>query len=110
MVQSGRSRRRWGTIGTLPGVQTDVMVVAASRDKRSLIAVSLSKFKAQYVAVKSQRPFQIGNLQMNVADADPGINCVRSVVWIHWLFLSAVFMLVSFAPPQMVQRKTTWTG
>jgi hypothetical protein len=60
----------------MPRVQSNVMMIAARRDKRSLRAVALSEFKAEYVAVKLQRPSQVGHLQVNVANSDIGVDGV----------------------------------
>jgi hypothetical protein len=50
------------------------MMVATRGDKRCLRTVALRELKAEHAAVKRQRPLQIGHFQMNVADADSGMD------------------------------------
>ena len=51
-----------------------MVVVAACRDERRLRAVPLRKLEAEDTALEPQRPLQVGDLQVDVADADLGIN------------------------------------
>jgi len=50
------------------------MMVAARLNERGLRAETLLQFKAQNVAVKSQRPFKVGDFLVDVADSDARIN------------------------------------
>ena len=50
------------------------MMVTARREKRRLSPVTLRHLEPQDVAIKFQRPLEIGHLQVNVADANAGIN------------------------------------
>src|ERR1051325_11022653 len=50
------------------------MVVTASGHKSCVGAHSLHQFKSQHATVERERPFQIGDLQVNVADANLLIN------------------------------------
>ena len=72
MIKAGRPRWRRLPARAFPSVQPNVMVIAAGGDKRRLRAVPLCKFKAQQVAVKRQRPFEVGHFQMYMADANTG--------------------------------------
>ena len=74
MVQARGPRRRRRPAQALPGVQPDVVVVAARRDERRLRAVPLGDLEAEDAAVEPQRPLQVGDLQVDVADADLGID------------------------------------
>ncbi len=74
MIQSRCAwRRRW-TARALPRVQSDVMMITARRKKRRLFAVALRHLKAQYITPEPERAFKVGNLQVDMADADSGIN------------------------------------
>ena len=70
MVQAGRAG--WWRLAAraLPCVQADVMMITTGSHKRRLLAEALSDFKAEHVAVKGKRAFQIGHLQVNVANPD----------------------------------------
>jgi hypothetical protein len=51
-----------------PGVQTEVMVIAARRNERRAGAQALGHLKAQYTAIKRKRTIEIGHLEMNMPD------------------------------------------
>jgi len=70
MVQAGRALGRRRAAAALPGVEPDVMMITAGRNERRLQAKPLRQLKAEYAAIKGQRPVDIGDLQMHVADAD----------------------------------------
>jgi hypothetical protein len=59
------------------------MVVAARRHERRLSAVSLRDLEAEDAAVKPQRTLQVGHLQMDVTDADEGIEGRSQLFGIH---------------------------
>ena len=61
----------------LPGVQPDVVVVAARRDERRLRAVPLRQLETKDTAVERQRTFQVGDLQVDVADPGAGVDRAR---------------------------------
>ncbi len=50
------------------------MMITARRDERRLAPVTLRQRKAEHAAVKAQRPLQVGDLEMHVADADFGMD------------------------------------
>ena len=58
-----------------------MMMVAASRDERGGGAEFLLKFKAEHAAIKFQRAFEVGDLQMDMADGDAGINGSGSFIF-----------------------------
>ena len=74
MIEAGGAMWRCFATTAFPGVQADVMMVATSGDKRSLRTVALRELKAEHATVKRQSPLQIGHFQMNVADADSGMD------------------------------------
>src|SRR5882724_3937091 len=51
-----------------PGVQPDMVVIAAGRNERGTGAHPLHQFEAKYVAIEAERAIEIGDLQMDVPD------------------------------------------
>ena len=62
MIKTRRARRWWRPTGAFPRVQTDVMVIASSREKRCFLSVPLRDLKAENISIKVERAFQIGHL------------------------------------------------
>ncbi len=79
MVQARRPRGWRRPAQALPSIQSNAMVVATCRHERRLRAESLRHLEAENAAVESQRPFKVGDLQMDVADADLRIDRARRV-------------------------------
>src|SRR5262249_46178978 len=77
MIKTCAPRRRRLAVETLPGVQTDVMVVATGRHEGCLGAVSLSQLESEHAAVEGDGPLEVGDFQVNVSDADGGMDGVR---------------------------------
>jgi len=69
VVEAGGAARRRRTAGALPGVQPDMVVVAAGGQEGGLVAVVLHQFEAQHVAVEAHRAVKIRHLEVHVADA-----------------------------------------
>src|SRR5258707_11940912 len=67
--QSGGPRSRRMAILAFPGVQADVMVIAARRNERRARGQALHQLESQHTAIKSQRAIEIGHLEMNMPDA-----------------------------------------
>src|SRR5216683_7056987 len=61
----GAGRRRMAAFA-FPGVEADVMVIAAGRDERRLCAHPLLQLEAKHIAIKSERAVEIGDLKMDV--------------------------------------------
>lgn len=51
-----------------------MVVVAARRDECGTRAITLRQFEAEHAAVERQRPIQIGNLQVYMADPGAGMD------------------------------------
>ena len=83
MVQARRTRGGRRFASSFPGVQSNVMVIPTGGKKRCLASETLCEFKAKHVAVKRQRPVQIGYLQMNVANFHPWMKRAGASVRIH---------------------------
>ena len=62
-------RRRRATAG--PGVETDVVMVAASGEEGSMTLHIKDQIESQKVAVKADRAVQVSDLEMDMADAGP---------------------------------------
>ena len=50
------------------------MVVTASGKEGRLVPVTLRKLEPEHFAIKRKRPIKVGNLQMNMPDADFRMN------------------------------------
>ena len=86
--QAGRARRRRMAAFAFPGVQPDVVVIAAGRNERRAGAQSLHDLEAEHAAIKSQRAIEIGHLEMNMPDA--GSRDDRRWGFGHMMFLFSV--------------------
>ena len=69
MVKAGCARGGRLPAGTFPGVEPDVMMVAAGLQEGCLGAETLGQLKPQHATVKIKRALQVGNLQVNMTDA-----------------------------------------
>jgi hypothetical protein len=58
----------------VPGVEADVVVVAAGRNEGRLVAEPLLQLEAEHAAVELERPVEVGDFQVDVADVDTGID------------------------------------
>jgi hypothetical protein len=59
--QTRAAGRRWRTAETFPRVQSDVMMISPSRNKRCFCPPALHQLKPEHAAVKFERAFQIRN-------------------------------------------------
>src|SRR5205085_8528607 len=74
VVEPCRPRRRRRSAAALPGIQADVVVVAARREERGLVAVALGHVEAEHVTVEGERAVDVRDLQVNVADVDARVH------------------------------------
>ena len=51
-----------------------MVVVAAGRDERGLVAHALLQLEAEHAAVEAERALEVGDLQVDVADVDARID------------------------------------
>src|SRR5438132_10474075 len=77
MIKAGRIAMRRRTAVTFPGVQSDMMMITTSREKRRLLPVALREFESQHVTIEHNCAIKVGDLQMNVSDADVRVNWLR---------------------------------
>jgi hypothetical protein len=73
MIEARGLSRRRRTASALPSIQPNVMMIAASGQKGGAAPVKLRDLKAQDVAIESEGAIEIGDLQMDVADGDTGM-------------------------------------
>ena len=89
MKKANAMLRGRGRPFAVPGVEPDMMVVATSGNKRCLAPIHHGHLKPQEVAVKAQRPVQVGHLQVYMPDARLwGYGIVVHVPFkynIHWV-------------------------
>ncbi len=69
--------RRRMSAQAFPRVQPDVMMITARADKRRARSHALRQFKSQHSAIKSQRPLQIRDLEVDMPDPDAGTDGTR---------------------------------
>src|SRR5438445_5000542 len=70
--QSRSAGRRRMAAFTLPGVEPDVVVIAAGRNERCARAEPLHQLEAEHAAIKPERTIEVGDLQMNMPDPCAG--------------------------------------
>ena len=74
MEEPGASRRRGAAALALPGVEADVVVVAARGKEDCVLPVPLHHVEPEHAVVEREGALQIGDLEMDVADADLGLD------------------------------------
>ena len=70
--QPGGARRRRMAAFALPGVEADVVVIAAGRDERRAGAHPLHQLEAEHAAIEAERAIEIGDLEMDMPDPGAG--------------------------------------
>jgi hypothetical protein len=75
MEKAGAAWRRRLAIRALPCVESNVVMIAARGEKGAAAAIPLRQLKAEHIPVKSNRALQIRDLEMDMSDACPRINC-----------------------------------
>src|SRR5690606_37912976 len=83
MVQAYAKSRSWGSALALPSIKDDMMLVPPCGNKCSLVAIQLSKLKAQKIHVESERFLQVGHFQVHVAYLGLGGNPVVLIDMVH---------------------------
>ena len=59
-----------------------MMMIAAGGQERGLSPKALLQLEAEHAAIKGERAIEIGDLQMNMADANARIDQARRQVWL----------------------------
>jgi hypothetical protein len=75
--KAGAPRRGRRAAAALPGVEPDVVMVAAGADEGRGRAHLLHQLETEDATVEPEGPVEIGDLQMDVPDADPRIERSR---------------------------------
>ena len=75
VVEAGGAGGGRGAAAAFPGVEADVVMVTAGGDERGLRAEALHEFEAEHVAVEGERAVEVGDLEVDVADADVRGEC-----------------------------------
>src|SRR5713101_30048 len=76
MIEPGGPGRRRRSAQTLPGVERDVMMIPAGRDEGGA-GPPLGELKTENAAIEFQRPLEIGDFEMHMADPDSAIDRTR---------------------------------
>ena len=74
MEKAGRSRRRRGATFAFPGIESDMMMVAACADERGLGAHALRQLEAEDATIELKCAIEIRHLEVDVANIDPRID------------------------------------
>ncbi len=74
MEQAGRAGRRRPSAKALPGIEADMVMIAACRDEGRLVTIGLHQGETQHTAIKVQRTLKVGDLQVDMADFCTGID------------------------------------
>src|SRR5213075_799370 len=74
VIEPRAIRRRRRPRFAFPGVESDVMMIAAGGNERGLRTVALSQFETEDATVELQRAFDVRDLEMDMADANAGID------------------------------------
>ena len=70
--EAGGARRRWMATLALPGIESDVVVVAAGRDECGARAHALHQLEAEHIAIEAERAVEVGDLEVDMSDAGTG--------------------------------------
>jgi hypothetical protein len=74
-VVEARGAAWWGfAAASFPGVEADVMMVTTRRDEGGLGAVALGELETEDAAVEGEGALQVGHFEVDVADADGGVD------------------------------------
>src|SRR5439155_20744136 len=84
VVEPRRPGRRRRSAPRLPGVEAEVMVIAAGRDERSLVAHALRHVETENVAIEGERPVDVRDLEVDVADVDARVDAHRGDDTASW--------------------------
>src|SRR5580704_11246787 len=76
VVEAGGARWRRVAGETFPGVQADVMVIAAGGEERGGVAHALHNLQAEHAGVELDGALEVADLEVDVADADAWVGDV----------------------------------
>jgi hypothetical protein len=78
VVETGRAAGRLLPVKALPRIQTKMVVITPGREKRRPVTVSRHHIEPEQIPIKGYSSFDIGNLEMNMADPRSSRSTVRS--------------------------------
>ena len=74
VVEAGRSGGRRRATFAFPGVDAEMVVVAAGREEGGLRAITGGQLEAEHAAIEGKRALDVGHLEVDMADAGIGID------------------------------------
>ena len=74
VIEAGRAGGGWGPARAFPNIEADMMMVSAGGNESRLGSMALHKLKTENARVEGEGAVEIGDLQMDVADAGGGMN------------------------------------
>lgn len=90
MVEPGGTGRGRRTTRTLPGVQTNMMMIAAGRKEGRLASIPLRELKPEHIPIKRERTLQVSHLQVDMANPRFRGNRPKFGILFHMLNLPQV--------------------
>ena len=66
---------------TLPGVEPDMVVIAAGGQEHRVLSISLRDFEAENPLIKSQRTVQVRHFKVDVSDSGTGSDGRGRIRW-----------------------------
>src|SRR5579871_291482 len=111
MIEAGGTERRWCAAAALPGIEPDMMMIAARGNERRLRTDALHQVETEHAAIKGERAIDVGDLEMDVTDAHSAVDRRAGLVKRNWIasiiahqFAFAVTLRVSGATRKAVMR------
>src|SRR5688572_9802476 len=74
VVEPGGARGRRRAALALPGIEPDMVMIVAGGAEGRARPIALRQFEAEHVAVEGNRPVDIRDLEVDMADPRPGID------------------------------------
>jgi hypothetical protein len=81
VIETSGARSGRGAAAALPGVDADVVMVAAGGEEGGCVADALRDFEAEDVVIEGERAVQVGDLEVNVTYAGFGVDGCHA----HWI-------------------------
>jgi hypothetical protein len=72
VVEACTGRGRRAAVFALPGVESDMVVIAAGGKEYRVLSISLGYLKTENALIESQRALEVSHLKVDVSDAGAG--------------------------------------
>src|SRR5215217_2793436 len=72
VIETGRPCGRRGSALTLPGIETDVVVIPAYREKGGLVAEAGDELETETASIEVDGPIEISHFEVDVPDMGAG--------------------------------------